>query len=235
MAGRGKAVSYLPEGFDREQSRRQGHRPRRRNILIVCEGEKTEPCYFDAFRRRLVGGEGDRVYVVGAGVNTLDLVDKAREIVEERRRSDKPPFYHVWIVFGKGKDGFPDEHFDGSILAVQREDARFKAGVSPHWHTAWSNEAFELWHLLHFQETLGGPVGRDVLCRKLSDRFKSELGVGDGYRKNDPRVFALLESRMQDAIRRGERAFLTCSGKQPHECNPATRVHELVKQLLAYA
>lgn len=61
-----KAPSYLPIGFDRERSRRQGNRPKRRNILIVCEGEKTEPNYFEAFRKRLVGGEGDRIIVKGA-------------------------------------------------------------------------------------------------------------------------------------------------------------------------
>ena len=44
-----KAPSYLPVGFDRERSRRQGNRPKRRNILIVCEGAKTEPNYFEAY------------------------------------------------------------------------------------------------------------------------------------------------------------------------------------------
>lgn len=233
MSKKKENVSYLPMGFDREQSRRQGNRPKRRNILIVCEGEKTEPNYFEAFRRKLVGGEGDRVCVIGIGDNTLSLVDKAKEIVEERRRGDQPPFYHVWVVFDK--DDFPDEHFDNSVFAIQQEDAKFKSGVFPHWHAAWSNEAFELWYLLHFQETLGGPVGRKDLCERLSGYFRSEYGIKDGYHKNDPRVFDLLEPRMADALCRGKRAFLSCTGKPPHACNPATRVFELVNQLRAYS
>ncbi len=233
MAKKKQTISYLPAGFEREQSRRQGNRPKRRNILIVCEGEKTEPNYFESFRRKLVGGEGDRVCVVGLGDNTLSLVEKAKEIVEERRRSDQPPFYHVWVVFDK--DEFPDEHFDNSVYSIEQEDAKFKAGVAPHWHAAWSNEAFELWYLLHFQETLGGPVGRGDLCKILADRFKSDLGIEEGYYKNDPRVFNLLEPRMSDALRRSERAFSRCRHLPPHACNPATRVFELVKQLRAYS
>lgn len=228
-----KNAGYLPPGFERELSRRRGNRPKRRNILIVCEGEKTEPNYFEAFRRRLLGGEGDRVVVVGLGDNTRSLVEQARKIVEERQRGDEPPFYHVWVVFDK--DEFPDDRFDCAVREIEREDARFKANVRPHWHAAWSNEAFELWYLLHFQDALGGPVGRNDLCRTLADRFKSELGVEEGYRKNDPRVFERLGPRMSEAVQRGARAFRSCAGKPPHACNPATRVFELVEQLRAYA
>lgn len=228
----GKKVSYLPKDFGREQSRRQGNRPKRRSILIVCEGERTEPNYFEAFRRRLLGGEGDRVFVAGVGDNTVGLVEKAREIVEKRLRGDAPPFYHVWIVFDK--DEFPDDRFDRAVQMIQTEDAGFKANARPHWHAAWSNEAFELWYLLHFQDTLGGPIGRNDLCRMLSDRFRSDLGVAEGYQKNSVGVFALLESRMTDAIVRARRAFSLCEGRPPHASNPATRMFELVEQLRAY-
>lgn len=227
-----KTVSYLPSGFDVESSRRQGNRPKRRSILIVCEGEKTEPNYFESFRKKLVGGEGDRIHVVGAGDNTLGLVEKAKQLIEERCCCEEPPFYHVWIVFDK--DDFPDSRFDNTVAAIQHEDAKFKSGKYPHWHAAWSNEAFELWYLLHFQETLGGAMNRTSLCKLLSEYFKDEFGCTAGYRKNNPNVFELLYSRMTTAIQRGERVFKQCAEKAPHACNPATRVFELVKQLQAY-
>lgn len=230
---RRKCVSYLPAGADVEQSRRQGNRPKRRNILIVCEGEKTEPNYFESFRRKLVGGEGDHVEVVGFGDNTLNLVSRAKELVEARRRSDEPPFYYVWVVFDK--DDFPDANFNNAVNAIAQEDAKFKANHSPHWLAAWSNEAFELWYLLHFREALGGPVKRDALCTMLTEHFRNELHVTEGYCKNDPRVFDLLRSRMDVAIARGERAFRSWTGRPPHVCNPATRVYELVRQLQAYS
>lgn len=225
-------TSFLPKDFIVEATRRQGNRPKRRNILIVCEGEKTEPGYFESFRRQLVGGQGDRVFVVGMGDNTLSLVEKAKELVEERAQSDAPPFYYVWIVFDK--DDFPDERFDNAINAIEKEDLKFKSGIHPHWKAAWSNEAFELWYLLHFQEMLGGPIARGDLYKMLSNYFKNELGISDGYHKNAPNIFNLLRERMPLAINRGERASLACKDRLPHACNPATRVFELVKQLLAY-
>lgn len=226
-------ISYLPSGMEREQSRRQGHRPKRRSILIVCEGESTEPNYFRSFCRQLVGGEGDRVEVVGVGDNTLHLVEEAKKIVERRRQGEGAPFYYVWVVFDK--DEFPDDQFDNAIRAIGNEDAKFKPGQNPHWSAAWSNEAFELWYLLHFQEALGGAMGRAEMCEKLSGLFRSDLGVADGYRKNDPNMFERLKTRISKAIERGERAFQKWQGRAPHECNPATRVFELVKLLYAYA
>lgn len=232
---RGKtSISFLPPGFAVEQSRRQGNRPPRRNILIVCEGTKTEPNYFEAFRKKLVGGEGDRVEVIGLGDNTLSLVEKARELVEARRRSDKPPFYFVWVVFDK--DDFPDSHFDNAILTIAQEDEKFKAGECPHWYAAWSNEAFELWYLLHFRDALGGPKSRFELCEMLSEHFKADLGIPDGYHKNDPMIFDLLYARMDHALIRAERAFARWDpATPPHLCNPASRVFELVKFLRLYS
>ena len=48
------------------------------SFLIVCEGEKTEPNYFKAFRVKSA-----QVVVEGTGCNTISLVDKTRS--EERR------------------------------------------------------------------------------------------------------------------------------------------------------
>ncbi len=228
-----KRKSFLPEGFEKECSRRQGSRPKRRNILIVCEGEKTEPNYFEAFRKTLVGGEGDRVEVVGIGENTLNLVEKAKKIVEERSRSEKPPFYYVWLVFDK--DDFPNEHFDNAINLIAQENQKFCSGKTPHWYAAWSNEAFELWYILHFQEALGGALPRTSMCTLLSNYFREYLTINDGYKKNDPHLFSLLRPFMNVAIQRAERSFTQWENTLPHKCNPATRVFELVKLLRDYS
>ena len=47
----------------------------RQRFLIVCEGSKTEPQYFEQFRV-----PGLVVKVEGIGMNTLSLVDKAIEL-----------------------------------------------------------------------------------------------------------------------------------------------------------
>ena len=57
------------------------------------------------------------------------------------------------------------------------------------------------------------------------------------YKKNDPQMFARLKTFTPSAIRRAERALdvqLKTKGKVWADMNPATRVHELVRLLMAY-
>ena len=210
--------------------RAAGRRPKGRNYLIVCEGTETEPNYFEALRKKLSGGEGDKIVIVGAQDNTLGIVERAREEIALRNRSDNPPYYHVWLVFDR--DSFPADDFDNAIDITEKEDAKFQAQgaeLSPHWHVAWSNEAFELWYLFHFQENVGGEISRD--------RFKELLSeyLGFRYEKNDQRMFELLLPNVEQAIQRAERAYQRWSKDTPwHMRNPATAVYQLVDDLLMY-
>lgn len=207
-----------------------GRRPKGRNYLIVCEGTKTEPNYFEALRKKLSGGEGDKIVIVGAQDNTKRIVERAREEVELRNRSDNPPYYHVWLVFDR--DSFPPDDFDNAIKMVADEDAKFKADgevLLPHWHAAWSNEAFELWYLYHFQENIGGALSRE--------RFEAMLSghLGFKYVKNSLDMFEHLLPNVGMAIERARRAFSKWPDNTPcHARNPATSVYQLVDDLLKY-
>ncbi len=216
-------------------TRRQGCRPPRRYFLIVCEGEKTEPLYFDEFRNVLCNGEGDRVVVVGAADNTQHLVERARHEVEIRKESGLPPFYHVWVVFDK--DDFPNDRFDNAIAAIAEEDAKADPKQKmPYWHAAWSNEAFEVWYLAHFRDISGGPISRDDAMDMLDKHFREELGISAGYQKNMEGIYGLLRSRLPAALERAARrsAQVMASGVPPHAANPATQVFKLVLELLKY-
>lgn len=113
----------------------------RSKILIVCEGEVTEPKYFRHVsalaRNRLV-----EVVVEGVGADPKHLVERAlerRRIAEQMAR--KEPFNNfdeVWCAFDV------DEHrrFDAAL-----DQARAN-GIG----VALSNPSFELWALLHFQD-----------------------------------------------------------------------------------
>ena len=66
-----------------------GRRPKGRYYLIVCEGTKTEPNYFESIRSHLSGGEGDKVVIVGSQSNTLGLVERAKaEIAARNARAE---------------------------------------------------------------------------------------------------------------------------------------------------
>lgn len=104
-------------------------------FLIVCEGERTEPNYF----KELVKDKYSEVRseeIVGEGRSTCALVKKTEEIRAQLEYQRQLKFDRVWVVFDK--DDFQD--FNEAIALAERKG--YKAG--------WTNEAFELWYLLHF-------------------------------------------------------------------------------------
>ncbi|HEY8376822.1 MAG TPA: RloB family protein [Nannocystis sp.] len=64
--------------------------------LIVCEGEKTEPEYFRRFR---VPADVAQLDVVGAGANTVSVVEKAIELRDDASKAGRP-YAQAWAVFG---------------------------------------------------------------------------------------------------------------------------------------
>lgn len=126
------------------QTRRVETRPLRWRCLIVCEGEKTEPHYFEAFP---VNAKVE-IVVEGQGMNTVSLVDHA-----VARRDEDGSFDEVWCVFDR--DSFPAEHFNLAIDRAAREALL----------VAYSNEAFELWYLLHFCY-LDAAVSRQIMINR---------------------------------------------------------------------
>jgi len=78
----------------------------KQSFLIVCEGEKTEPGYFKAFRMTAA-----TVKAVGQAMNMMTLVSKAISI---READQKKVYDQFWVVFDK--DDFPAKDFN---LAIQ--------------------------------------------------------------------------------------------------------------------
>ena len=227
MRGRGRSSSVRPFG----------KLPKRRYYLIVCEGEKTEPNYFEAIAALLPRGMVNHVVVKGTGKNTLSLIGTAQEEIARRKAMHLPPYYYVWLVFDK--DSFPANRFNTTINTVADIDKKnAKEKRSEHWHSAWSNEAFELWYILHFRDQLGGAVSRTEFQQMIETEVRKQTGEKDfRYVKNDPAMFNRLRAFTTEAIHRAERALsvqMNAKGRNWSAMNPATRVHELVKSLLAY-
>jgi len=77
-------------------------RPPRECILIVCEGEQTEPNYFNSLWRHIRLKTVD-VKVVGQGAEILGVIDAAIQLRDERENEAKDsiqtaPFDEVWCV-----------------------------------------------------------------------------------------------------------------------------------------
>jgi hypothetical protein len=191
----------------RNLKRRKNFRPIRKNFLIVCEGEKTEPNYFSNFRV-----PKSIIDVVGIGANTESLVRKAVEL------KNKPgiSYDYVWCVFDR--DSFPAANFNNAFTLAQKNNIEI----------AYSNEAFEIWYLLHFYYH-DAATSRTQYKRMLTHR------LGFPYKKNDPEMYEHLLSLQKDAITNSLNLMNSYDNHSPVSDNPSTTVHLLVQALNKYS
>lgn len=179
-------------------------RPPRKVFLIVCEGAKTEPNYFRGFKVA-----GDVLDVRGIGDNTLSLVERAAALKEQGE------YDQTWCVFDR--DWFEPDRFNRALDLARREGMR----------VAYSNEAFELWYLLHF-------AYHDAATARVDYGDRLSRHFGSRYAKNRDDIFDLLEARQPDAIRNAERLMDQYPTPDPEADNPSTTVHLLVAELNKY-
>lgn len=212
---------------ERKQRRHEYKVPKANSYLIVTEGKRTEPFYFNGLKKLIaekVGGmvnviEAPMIDIEGKGTSTGKLIELAEKIVKEA----KVIYQNIWIVFDK--DDFED--FDQAI----------KEGTERGYHIAWSNQSFEYWLYLHFNYT-DSALHRDEWNRKLDEIFKQyQLGDG-GYRKNYENIYELVDTfdGVNTAIRNAKRRM---SGydplrEKPSQYDPGTQVHCLVEELKGY-
>jgi hypothetical protein len=172
--------------------------------LIVCEGEKTEPNYFRSFR---VPKDVTEIDVQGLGENPSRLVQSAKELLEKQGDYDQ-----VWCVFDR--DSWTVEDFNNAINNAGKQG--FKV--------AYSNEAFELWYVLHF-EFLNTGIPRGDYLSKLTSL------LGRAYTKNSETTYDELFERQSIAIKNAENLLNQYEPHIPAKDNPSTSVHLLVKEL----
>ena len=187
---------------------------------IVCEGTKTEPIYLESIKKEINKkyrdfSQGERIIIKGAGANTLSLLDFARKNVEY----DMPNAKKVWLVYDK--DDFPRDKFDSTQFSAETKiDKR-------EYKTAWSNECFELWLVLHFQN-LESDVGRKK-CREILRRYIPK------YQKNYQNIYEDLKDKIPDAIKRAKKQYQSYKeGTPPSKMTPSTKMWELMEELLRY-
>lgn len=143
-----------PSVFNQNEGQTNAHKIKCR-VLIVCEGLKTEPNYFKSFH--MMENSGGLVFEItnaGGGINTIQVVQKAIEL-RDKAIGDKKPYDITWAVFDR--DSFDAADFDNAIHMAESNDIR----------CAWSNEAFELWYIYHFENRIT-PMSRKEYAHKIT-------------------------------------------------------------------
>ncbi len=226
MARKIKIQNHIKKRHDRIESKRlEETKSKRRFFLIVCEGEKTEPNYFESLKDDLPKGVLDvcDFKIVGTGNNTTSLVKKAMELRSEWQIQTNRTIDKLWIVFDK--DSFTEQSFNSAIQTC--------IANRPEVDCAWTNEAFELWYLLHFHYYNTG-ISRRQYQDLIEGNFQ-EKGLKDyKYKKNSTEMFTLLETygSREDAIRNATTLEKTYEEQHDYATqNPCTMVHKLVAEL----
>jgi hypothetical protein len=144
--------------------------------------------------------------VQGLGENPSKLVQSAKEL---KKQED---YDQVWCVFDR--NSWTIEDFNNAIKKAN--DQGFKV--------AYSNEAFELWYVLHFEFLNTGIPRRDY-----NNKLTSLLGRR--YQKNSETIYDDLLEKQSIAIRHAENLLQQYASHIPAKDNPSTTVHLLVQEL----
>ena len=194
-------------------------RPKHYRFLIVCEGEKTEPNYFKALACDDKYTAVINVDVKGVGRSTTALVKEAFSIRSNLEDRNQLPFDRTWVVFDE------DGNADFNLAIIDATSKGLKV--------AWSNEAFELWYLLHFI-FLDTGITRKAYIEKLNEILRKKLkNPKYSYKKNDPKFYELLQQYGNESLakRYAKKLRASYSDTNYKAQKPCTTVDLLVEEM----
>ena len=211
------------ERQQKQLERKLGRRASYDRILIVSEGSKTEPNYFNeiraAYRLHTANVE---VRPSELGTAPIQVVQYAKELFEKGDRHKKiqaRAFEQVYAVFDRDDH---DSYFDALRLAESlngklKNDSR----QFIHFQAIASVPSFELWLLLHYED-IQAALHRDEVMHRLKIRIP-------GYEKGAWGTFAVTRTDLAIATQRAEALATKFTADTAPE--PYTAVVELVKLL----
>ena len=172
-------------------------------MIVVTEGEKTEPRYIIEFQRVF---RAANVKVEPTGFDPKGVVEKAIEIKRTAHRGAKP---RIWAVFDR------DEHtrFNEATKLAQQN------GIA----VASSNPCFELWAVFHYQDH-AAPIDRHQ-CQRLLEKLCDSYRPNRGKLFNDPEV---IRAHHDNAVERGARSLSDRAREGRPHGNPSTSMHLLM-------
>ncbi len=198
--------------------RRKGSKEPRKSILIVCEGSKIEPIYFNLLRSNLRLAMVE-VEIVGEGAAAITVVDRAIELREERKRLAKTSV---------GRTAYDVVYCVIDVEAPKAESLSRAVNKARNnkLEVVLSNTCFEYWYILHFRKT-SAPFDTS---RDAKSALRREHPA---YCESDTTIFDVVYPKTAEAIKHSKEVL-----KERHndaedlsDCNPSTHVHRIVEYL----
>ena len=208
-----------PKGI-KSLRRKKAFKASRDKVLIVCEGEKTEPSYFRHLKKELRLGPVAEIIIAGeeCGAAPKSVVEYAMNAIREEIDI---PYDQVWCVFDVEipKHKSLDEAYCN--LRTYNPPEKSKT-ILKH---ALSNPCFEYWYVLHFEKTGQTFASKKQLMSLLKKHIPS-------YDKAGSKIPELLYPKLETAIQHAKEVIREKHyGDDLRVCNPSTHVHLLVEYL----
>ncbi len=207
--------------------RKSNTRKIRKRFLIVCEGH-TEEKYFREFQ---VLGRETKTATISLKIENAKAVGitVVREAIKFKAKDGDYGDDEVWCVFDRDakSENYNQQNFNTAIELAFNDQCNL----------AISNDAFELWLLLHY-EYYTSDTHRSKINQKLTQR------LGTKYEKNAEQIYKQLKDKESQAIKNARKLWLSYSQHnsksedlelseliQRHNINPSTTVYQLVSKL----
>lgn len=186
--------------------RKRGQRPTKNKMLIICEGDKTEPMYFENYRTPQ--NNLDVIPIPSSRKDVGSIVGFAKKKMQDL---DIKGGDSIWCVYDC------DENTDDRISTAYRN-----AGKSI--NTCLSNPSFELWFLLHFSY-IDSSLQNDGLIGLLKRHISNYSKNNDCYEILGPLTdTAIKNSKKLEQLHIDNGTELSST-----KSNPSTQVYKIIE------
>lgn len=201
----------------RTLGRSRPKRARYSKVLIVCEGEKTEPNYFEDLKRNLSLNSAN-IIITGQSGSSPDAVLR---FAKERYLSEKTlgdPYDRVYCVFDKDSHTTYTRTCD-EISNMTPRDVYYAITSVP---------SFEYWLLLHFKYSCSpyNHLPKNSAANQVLSDLRTHF---PDYNKNEKNIFTNLSDKLEFAKTNASKSLNSAINSGTD--NPSTRVHELIDYL----
>lgn len=200
-------------------ARKEAQRQECPKILIVCEGEKTEPHYFNEVVDHYELPTANVSISGQCGSAPRSVVDHGLTLfAQEKKTFPKNPFDRVYFVF----DCDQHETYDEAMRTIREREQKQKDTF----FAITSVPSFEFWLLLHFEYTTTPfkATGKTSSGNAVLKALKVHMPK---YEKGNQNTFAELLPRLATAKANAKK--VNTYAKDHKTDNPTTLVHVLLE------
>jgi hypothetical protein len=225
------------EQTKKDSERQKLKREQKVDIIMACEDSVSAPTYFKLIVQKLLDDKhitpDSFVIAIPHHTNPSGVLEDLKKHKTSNGKTYKD-FMHKWIVIDRdiqrvNGGGHSKEDFNLVLLQAKKDKVE----------VACSNDAFELWYLLHF-DYIATALLRDEINERLIKRLKeknphkfAKLNKENIKQANFTKlIFEELQS-LQEVAMRNAKKLLESYGVDynPEKSNPSTTVHKLVEIL----